>query len=173
MIRKTFYFEKQSIANDIQVGDRLYTTSAEFDYCAGSGIFAKTSCKKEFFVKELVSERIVPNDPSQSTDGGDYYYYVFVVVNPEQHRECKCGAVHSLSKHDPHAHTKNGELIRCSECDTDGYGLVNRFVTPHLAARFDRMFANVSIKCDQQGDFYIHRNNTPIARILGGYYHAR
>lgn len=91
--------------------------------------------------------------------------------NPKpEPRTCKCGAVHSPHKHDPHAYTRNGELVRCSECDEKGYGLVNRFVTPHLAARFDRMYQNVSIKCDMQGDFYIHRDGIPIARIIGGWY---
>lgn len=76
---KRFEFSSEYAANSVAKGDFLYTTSAEFDYCAWSGRFRKTSTLKEFEVEEIIEERILPRDLSQCRNGGDYYYYTWIV----------------------------------------------------------------------------------------------
>ena len=80
MVRKIFEFSSEDAAESVKVGNRLYTTSAEFDFCALRGRFVKTSILREFEVEEIIEKRITPKDPSQSRDGGDYFYYSWRVL---------------------------------------------------------------------------------------------
>lgn len=80
---------------------------------------------------------------------------------------CRCGAVHSLSTRDPHAYSINGQLVRCSACDENGYGLVTRIIIPHTAVRYTRQHGG-EIKHDTLGNWYLHNcEGVPIARMLG------
>ena len=81
-------------------------------------------------------------------------------------RTCKCGAVISVYERDRHAYTINGELVRCSECDQDGYGLVSRIILPHTAVRYKRQHDG-EVKHDNLGNWYLHNSQcVPIARVL-------
>ena len=79
MKMKRFEFSSEEAAKSVEVGDFLYTTSAEFDFCALSGNFEKTSTSCDFEVEEIIEERITPKDPLKSWNGGDYYYHTWIV----------------------------------------------------------------------------------------------
>ena len=79
-IERDFDFKDTQTASLVKEGDRLTTTSAEFDFCSFSGKFETTTHAESFSVRELKKERIIPNDPSKSRNGGDYYFNTYLVV---------------------------------------------------------------------------------------------
>ena len=79
--KRYFEFSKEVFADEVEVGDTLYDTSAEFNFCAIRGSFCNTSVVKPFIAKEIKSERIIADNPSNSRNGGDYYFYTYEVIS--------------------------------------------------------------------------------------------
>ena len=70
-------------AEDAHNLERVEETSAAFDYCAAGHFFNSSNSETDGRPKAVnvsleVGERETitePNDPSKSTDGGDYFFY--------------------------------------------------------------------------------------------------
>lgn len=66
-------------------------------------------------------------------------------------RVCTCSAVHTPYLLDRHAHSLNGQLVRCHACDVHNVGLVTRRVCRDVVQRYLRRFGGSTFQV--QTDF--------------------
>lgn len=81
MRKKIFRFWSEDVANGVQVGDILTTTSSHFPYCATGFFREETKTTRVFCVKRRKDLDLIAQDQTRITDSGDYNYYRYEVLN--------------------------------------------------------------------------------------------
>lgn len=83
---------------------------------------------------------------------------------------CACGQMHSVYVYDKHAHTINGQLVRCHACDLENVAFVShRIATRDVVCRYIRRHGGSTFQVPtghDSSDIYLRdKHGNALARV--------